>query len=352
MKLVLAAGLTAATLVLSTGPALAAPYEWHETPTGLKNYIPYSIDPGGTALWTVGAFDDREGLRPAAAHWDGKAWQAIAQPTALGRLLDVDAIDGGDAWAVGSQQTPGDPTYQSRILAQRWNGKTWKVVPTPTFADGDSREFTSVAAIGNKVWALGYGSGGESPAAGFVYRYDGKQWTALNDEVIGSAGYPYDLEALAPNSLWVAAFDGVKHYDGKRWTQAKLPGADANLHLNDVEANSPTDVWAVGHREDPEFRRRPVAFHFDGRSWTQVATPAEGAELNSLSLVNGQPVAVGETRAAGPYILRLTKTGFERQADPAGASLLLTSAVTGGKLWVGGDGDGSGASDNYIGFTR
>jgi hypothetical protein len=170
--------------------------------------------------------------------------------------------------------------------------------------------------------------------------------------VIGSPAYPYDIEALSANNLWVAAFDGVKHYDGKRWTQAKLPGADANLHLNDVEANSPTDIWAVGHREDPEFRRRPVAFHFDGKTWSQVATPAEGAELNSLSLVNGQPVAVGETRAAGPYILRLTSTGFERQADPAGASILFSSAVTGGKLWVGGLGDESGSADSYVGFTR
>lgn len=97
--------------------------------------------------------------------------------------------------------------------------------------------------------------------------------------MIGSSGYPYDLEVLSADNLWVAAFDGIKHYDGKRWTLAKLPGADANLHLNDVEANNPTDIWAVGHREDPEFRRRPVAFHFDGHTWTQVATPAEGAEL-------------------------------------------------------------------------
>lgn len=72
MRSVLVAGLTATTMILGTGPALAAPYDWHETPTGLKTYLPYSIDSGGTALWTVGAFDHRDGFQPVAANWDGK----------------------------------------------------------------------------------------------------------------------------------------------------------------------------------------------------------------------------------------------------------------------------------------
>lgn len=72
MRAALLAGLTATSLLLSTGPALATPYEWHETPTGLKAFIPYAMDPGGTTLWTVGVLDDREGSAPVATRWDGK----------------------------------------------------------------------------------------------------------------------------------------------------------------------------------------------------------------------------------------------------------------------------------------
>ena len=341
MKLAHTAGLTAILLVLGTETASAAPSDWHETPTGLKAFVPYAIDGSAGVLWTVGAVNDREGFQPVAARWDGSAWKETPQPFSLGRLLDVDA-----SWAVGSQQTPGDPSYQSRLLAQRWNGQSWNVVPAPAFGDKTSREFTSVATLGEQVWATGWGG------TGFVYRYDGKRWTGVNDKVIGSAAYLWDIEPLAANNVWVAADDGIKHYNGRGWTQVKLPGDTTLVHLLGVEANSPSDIWAVGHREDPELRRRPVAYHFDGTSWTEIATPMEAAELNSLALVNGQPVAVGETRAGGPYILRMTPVGFERQADPPGAGMLFSSASREGKLWIGGFGDGTGSSDSYIGFAR
>ncbi|MFC0627297.1 hypothetical protein [Kribbella deserti] len=161
-RLAVVAGLTAAMVPLAPAAhaATADPHEWHETPTGLKTYVPYSIDPGGTALWTVGAFNDREGFRPVAARWDGVTWQPTRQPLAAGRLLDVDAVSPHN------------------------------------------------------------GGGAETPEGGFAYRYDGRKWAPLNDSVIGSPGYPYDLEALSASDLWVAAFDGsstTTARPGPRW---------------------------------------------------------------------------------------------------------------------------------------
>ncbi|QNE19533.1 hypothetical protein F1D05_18445 [Kribbella qitaiheensis] len=346
MKLILAAGLTATTLILGTGPALAAPYDWHETPTGLKGFIPYALDSGGGALWTVGALDG-ENFEPVAARWDGKSWQNTPQPIKVGRFLAVSAQSAGTAWAVGSQQTPGDPSYQDRLLVERWNGKAWKVVPTPTFNDDESRELTALAVQGGQVWTAGL-----AQSSTFAYRYDGKKWVSVSDPVIARSGYIYDLAAISPTNVWAATFDGLLHYDGRHWQSAKLPGDTSNIVLSSLAVTTANDIWVVGHREDPEFRRRPLAYHYDGKSWTEVATPAEGAELRSVSLIDGQPVAVGETRAGGPYLLAMTAKGFARQPDPAGASNLFTSTTTEGRLWIGGIGDGSGSADSYVGFTK
>ena len=345
MKLVLTAGLTATTLVLGTGPALAAPYDWHETPIGVKALLPYSISSGGGALWTVGATDDTRNFRPVAAQWVGGLWKTTPQPVAFGRLLDV-AVDGPtNAWAAGAQETP----YQARLLLQHWNGKAWKEVVAPTFTDKENREFYTVATQGGQVWAAGHGPGADGLDAGIVYRYDGKKWTSVNDAVSAASSFIYDIAPLASDNVWIAAENGVKHFDGRRWRDAALPSPD--IHLRGLAVKSSKDIWAVGHREDPQLWRRPVAYHYDGKAWTEVATPAETGELDSVSLVNGQPVAVGES-PSGPYIVRMTGTGFVREADPAGAGTLLSSTVSAGRLWIAGwAATGGDVPDPYVANT-
>ncbi|HET6295586.1 MAG TPA: hypothetical protein VFG33_19515 [Kribbella sp.] len=343
-------GLTVAALVLGSGPALAAPLDWTETPTGLKALLPSAIEYGSGALWTVGALDSEEGFRPIAARWDGTSWKTTPQPVDSGRLLDVAIDRAGRAWAVGFQQ-PGGPHAPSRLLVQQWNGRGWKVVPAPAFSDGDSREFVSVGTLGSQVWMLGSRVNADG-ATTFVYRYDGKKWTAVNDSVVGTPAYPWDIMPLARDNVWVAADDGIKHYDGRRWQAAELPGDTSEVDLLSLAANGPNDIWAVGHRDDPKLWRRPVAYHYDGLAWTEVNTPVESAGLTSVDLVNGRPVAVGETGTGGAYLLRLTGSGFVREADPAGAAFLSSSTVGGGRLWISGAGDGSGSTDSYVGFTR
>ena len=349
MKLALTAGLSVTALVLATGPALAAPDDWHETPTGVDAFLPYSISAGGGALWTVGAIDTREDLQPVAARWVNGKWQTTPQPAAHGRLFDVAVRGPDDAWAVGSQWAAGDPW--SRLLVQHWDGKTWQQVPGPALGDDRGSEFYTVATQGGQVWAAGNGPGAtEGTSEGIVYRYDGKRWAGVNDAVSAASTYIYDIAPLSRTDVWIAAENGIKHYDGKGWKDAALPGGPSpDIHLRDLAAVGPSDIWAVGHREDPVLRRRPLVYHFDGKVWSEVSTPADRGELWSVNVVKGRPVAVGES-PNGPYLLRMTGKGFVRQPDPAGAGLLFGSTVTGGRLWIAGSAADPSAA--YVGFSR
>ena len=51
------------------------------------------------------------------AHWDGKTWKLVPSPILDGSLFGVTAISTANAWAVGS----GD----SGALIEHWNGKSW-----------------------------------------------------------------------------------------------------------------------------------------------------------------------------------------------------------------------------------
>ncbi|WP_112248561.1 beta propeller repeat protein [Kribbella monticola] len=349
MKLALTAGLSATALILTTGPALAAADDWHETPTGVDALLPYSISTGGGALWTVGAIDTRDDFQPVAARWVNGKWQTTPQPAGHGRLGDVAVRTADDAWAVGAQWAPG--ALWSDLLVQHWNGKAWKQVAGPTPAREDGSEFYTVAIQGGQVWAAGSGPGPtEGSSEGIVYRYDGKRWIGVNDAISAASLFIYDIAPLSRTNVWIAAENGIKHYDGQHWKDAALPGGPSPaVHLRGLAAVSPSDIWAVGHREDPVLRRRPLVYHFNGKVWSEVSTPADSGELWSVNLVKGQPVAVGES-PRGPYLLRMTGTGFVRQPDPAGAGLLFSSTVTGGRLWIAGK-----AADNtaaYVGFSR
>lgn len=349
MKLTLTAGVTVAALVFSAGPAIAAPYDWHETPTGVDALLPYSISAGGGALWTVGAVVTREDFQPVAARWVNGRWQQTAQPIVHGRLFDVAVKGADDAWAVGSYATPDD--WWSRLLVQHWDGKAWKQIPGPALVNERGSEFYTVATLGDQVWAAGSGPGAkEGFNEGIVYRYDGKRWVGVNDAVSAEAAYIWDIVPLTRTNVWIAAENGIKHYNGKVWKDAALPGGPSpDIHLRGLTAVGPSDIWAVGHREDPVLRRRPLVYHFDGKSWSEVPAPADRGELWSVNVVSGRPVAVGES-PNGPYLLRMTGKGFVRQPDPAGAGLLFSSTVTDGRLWIAGFAADPSAA--YVGFSR
>lgn len=104
-------------------------------------------------LWAVGSALER--ARPLAAHWNGRSWRNTPLPEIKhGSLNAVTIVSPNDIWAVGEQWTDIDPRtdeLDTRPLAMRWNGRSWRKVPTKPLGLGS---FTHVAPDGRGgVWA-------------------------------------------------------------------------------------------------------------------------------------------------------------------------------------------------------
>jgi len=120
-------------------------------------------------------------------------------------------------------------------MIERWNGRTWRVVPTPRAGTGDS-----------DLWGV----------------------TAL------SASTPTHAQGL------------IEHWNGHHWTAARTPAAPGSS-LADVLALSPHLAWAVGSAAAPHgytrthSKRWPApttgrASQFGGHSQVSRESPSTG----------------------------------------------------------------------------
>lgn len=154
---------TAATLILHWNGA-----GW--TRVGSPNPDPYSnvlhaVDGfGPRTFWAVGQRARSKtstgvppGTRTLATHWDGARWTAFATPNVGDEdtLRGVAANAGGGMTAVGSFQDT--TTGVLRTLAERWDGTTWAVRPTPNIGGGDNLLRAAATIPGSyDVWTVGF----------------------------------------------------------------------------------------------------------------------------------------------------------------------------------------------------
>ena len=112
------------------------------------------------------------GTAPGAAAGAGPARRA-ASFTISGHLSAVAATSASNAWAVGESYTK----TSIKTLILRWNGKTWRRVPSPS--PGASAGLSGVAAVSARsAWAVGdtiTSTGSKT----LILRWDGKVWTRV-----------------------------------------------------------------------------------------------------------------------------------------------------------------------------
>ena len=109
-----------------------------------------------TSIWAVGDTtpDDYHQGRPLVEHWDGRGWAMVATPRLPfgGDLRGVARIPGcRGLWAVGMRFTSGGA---GRVLTERWDGRSWKIVPAPSPDDFDA---LNAVAAGPRHRARGVG---------------------------------------------------------------------------------------------------------------------------------------------------------------------------------------------------
>jgi hypothetical protein len=124
---------------------------------GLADFLSAVAMTSAGSAWAVG--DISCGCGPGSSlieRWNGRAWKQVPSPTPGGGvvLFGVAALSARSAWAVGATGSGDGPT---KTLALRWNGKAWKRVPSPS--PRQSAGLSGIAATSAApAWTVGYTS--------------------------------------------------------------------------------------------------------------------------------------------------------------------------------------------------
>jgi hypothetical protein len=173
-------------------------------------------------------------------------------------LLSIAAGSKTDAWAVGFY-TDGSNQI-AHTLADQWDGKAWRSVPTPNHDCDTWNELRSVSIAGSAdVWAVG----------------------ATGSETFG------------PHTPL------IEHWDGLTWSTMAAPALSGrDGELNAVSALDSSHVWAVGSYTSPAGNRRPLTEFWNGRNWSVVPGPAGGQDSTMQAVVTVGPA---DAWAAGQW---------------------------------------------------
>src|SRR5262249_19259213 len=139
------------------------------------NFLSGAAATSASNAWAVGSYDSGTGRNAGLIErWNGTSWKQVPSPnpgSVNNDLFGVAAASATSAWAVGFYS---GSTGANRTLIERWNGKTWKQVPSPN-PGASVRRLTSVAATSaTNAWAVGFYSSGTGRDPPLVGRWNGE----------------------------------------------------------------------------------------------------------------------------------------------------------------------------------
>jgi hypothetical protein len=111
------------------------------------------------------------GTSGSAGWFNGRRWRVVPTPTPpdfpQGKLLDVDWTSPSSAWAVGAAGNSTSRFFTpTTAYVERWNGSRWKLDSQAPFGSHSVPALNGVSSAGGVAWAVG----SRYPKGGFVER--------------------------------------------------------------------------------------------------------------------------------------------------------------------------------------
>jgi hypothetical protein len=223
-----------------------------------------------------------------AGGWNGTSW-AIQPTPALGVDSDLSAVSctsGIACTAVGRYRSDG----ANVTLAERWDGTNWTVQATrnpagynsSTLAGVSCTAATACTAVGQHMLANNSGS-----YETLAERWDGTSWAIQPTPAQPSSVFAALVAVSCTSATSCIAvghtntdtFYSDDHvstlseaWDGTKWTIQPTPAPGSSSDLNAVSCTSPTACTAVGHYNTPT-GKATLAERWDGTNWTIQSTP-------------------------------------------------------------------------------
>jgi hypothetical protein len=302
---------------LAACPTLAqdCPWDLLPTPNPGGSLILFGLDADDQGnVWTAGArtvFVQPAGIDQFnyIARWNGSEWveTPAPQPSTLRLyqgLSDIIALPSGEAIAVGGYNPPAG---SSQAQSMRWNGSSWSLMNSPSYAGGSG--FDCVGRAGDTVWAGGHKWSELPPPAATTYpmaaRRNGNSWEVVFVPplaITGGRSYNYirAIEGAGEDDAWAAGIAQetgfifgpaamMIRWDGQEWTQYDIfPLLDSTdfSGLSDLAVLTSDDVWAAGWDYDLSRQQTiPLILHWDGSAWSKSPVPVfdESAELRAIA---------------------------------------------------------------------
>jgi hypothetical protein len=225
--------------------------------------------------------------------WNGMAWTPRSAPGLSG--LNPGMLNGVSCTAADACTAVGYyyPHLQTAALAERWNGKTWKIQPTPP----RSAIFTAVScASADACVAVGSYSTTSANAFPLAESWNGKTWrieqtphpegvkdTFLNGVSCTSATA---CVAVGDDGTFTDGRSEAAHafvplsevWNGKVWTikQVPMPAHATAAYLQAVSCGAVSSCTAVGDRVLSATEGDTLAAVWNGKTWRLQATPNPG----------------------------------------------------------------------------
>src|SRR5216684_3983400 len=181
---------------------------------GTSNNILYAATrvPATSQVWAVGVYNNNGLNLTLIEHWDGTSWSVVSSPnpgSQYNYLNGAIAVSGSNAWVVGTYQSS-NSSSNLQTLTERWNGKKWSVVLSPSPGSWNN-SFSSVARVPgtNQLWAVGITSNSDyQNNLTLIEHWDGTSWSVVSSPTVGTS-YSY-LEEIArvpgTSHVWAVGF--------------------------------------------------------------------------------------------------------------------------------------------------
>ena len=315
------------------------------------------------AIWTAGQWHDASDSEQALVQrWNGKAWKLVPSPEPAGanadnELIGLATISPTKAWLDGTYWN--GTNWQS--LIEHWNGKAWRKVASPDPGGASNRNILQGIAVTSRssAWAVGYYDDSSSIRHTMILHWNGRTWKLVASPSPGGA-HDSELTAVtvvSPSSAWAvgdyftAAAEKtlILHWNGKSWRTVASPSPDAHgCSLSAVAPVSPKAALAVGACWNGT-HYRTLILQWNGKTWKHIASPDPGGSAKDNELSAVVPVSRSDAWAFG-YIRGKTTSGtvilhwngrtWRTVSGPnpgKGGELFAATAVSPSSIWAVGD---------------
>ena len=207
-------------------------------------------------------------------HWNGSKWAIVPSPNPNpnprnGNLLAGMACPAAaECWAVGFM-----PRSSGTVsLTERWNGRKWVVVTTPSSTDGQ------LAADSCSTRAACLAVGNDDSGFALAQLWNGSRWLAEKPVRPGGVTRSAFEAVSCPGTACVAVGNDVtagtvvslaEGWSGTKWTVEPTPNPSRATFtfLQGVACTSGRNCWAAGEWGSPTGPRTLIE-HWNGSAWS------------------------------------------------------------------------------------